>query len=230
MSKVKLALIASGSGTDAYAIMSAWKQGLIPNVYIRMLISTKTAAGCLRKAEELDIDTFIIDRKSLGRSEFNHCLSDVLEGEGIQLVFLVGCVVKIPAIRGIDFYNIHPADLHACGGDNMYGLEPHKKVLTDIADLVKRGRRHSGDRFFTYPTVHEVNRFLDEPQAYDSGEPLLRLSVEIPKDIIFMYLDKSLELEEAAEKLQKFVLPYEWRMLPLAVSLAARKIEPDLSE
>lgn len=217
MEKVKTALIASGGGTDAHAIMTAYNNGQIPNIDLRLLISTKSEAGCLEKAEECGISSLVIDQKELGVYGFNCELNQVLIDEGVRMVFLVGCIVRIQVIPEISFYNIHPADIETCGGNGMYGLEPHKKVLSDIADLIRRGKKNVADSFYTQPTVHEVTN------EYDSGKYLLKTNVEIPSEIIVNFL-RNQNLEEAAGRLQKYVLNYEWLMLPLAVRIAAAKI------
>lgn len=217
MKKVKTALIASGSGTDAYAIMTAYNNGEIPNIDLRLLISTKTGAGCLEKAKECGIRALTISRKELGAYGFNHEITHSLINEGIRMVFLVGCIVKIQIIKEIFFYNIHPADIINCGGIGMYGLEPHKKVLSNIADLIHRGRKTIANKFYTQPTIHEIT---DE---YDSGNYFLKLNVEIPSRIVVEFM-KNEKLEESASELQKYVLRYEWLMLPQAVKMAAAKI------
>lgn len=100
----------------------------------------------------------------------------------------------------------------------MYGLEPHKRVLANIQDLIARERAGHKDKFFTYPTVHEVTA------KYDAGDALLVAAVPIPFFIIEGLVRKAFTLEEAAKSLQRYVLPYEWQMLPLAVNLAAKRI------
>lgn len=219
MRKVKVALIASGGGTDALSIMNAFNRGEIINIELKLLISTKKDAGCLEKATHCNIPAISIDRKEAGSSEaFNRALRYVLVSGEIEMIFLVGCIVKIEPIEGVAIYNIHPANLEKCGGRGMYGLEPHKKVLLEIKDLIKRGRRTATDRFYTEPTVHEVSG------EYDSGEYLLKLNLEIPKKIIADFMENPNRIEEAAKRLQEYVLPYEWQILPLAVKVAAAKI------
>jgi len=214
--KIRIALIASGSGTDAYAIMNA--RDSMPEVDIRLLISTKTGAGCLDKANECNIPSVVIDRRELGSEPFNRELFKVLRAENIELIFLVGCIVRIPSILDVVIYNIHPANIKKFGGRGMYGLEPHKKVLLEIEDQIRRGRKTVGDKFYTEPTVHEAT------QKYDEGQYLLKLQVEIPAEIIAGFINKNLDPEQAAGLLQKHVLPYEWMMLPLAVKAAANKL------
>jgi phosphoribosylglycinamide formyltransferase 1 len=215
--KVKTALIASGSGTDAYAIMDAYKSGQIPNIDLAVLISTKSGAGCLEKAKECGIAALTISREELGGYGFNHELLHTLINKEIKMVFLVGCIVKIRVIPDITFYNIHPADIETCGGKGMYGLEPHKKVLSDVADLVRRGRKNADDKFYTQPTIHQVT------DQYDDGDYFMKLNIEIPNELIVNFI-KNNELEESASQLQKHVLQYEWLMLPPAVKMAAAKI------
>jgi len=221
--KIKVALIASGSGTDAQAIMQAFRAKQIPNIDLKLLISTKPEAGCLKQANALQVPNLVIDRRSLGSARsFNESLRTVLLGSKIHLVFLVGCIVRIMPVEGIAFYNIHPADPGQFGGQGMYGLEVHKRVLLSIKDLLDRGRKKRTDRFFTYPTVHEVDG------EYDSGQELIRLNVEIPAKIINDFMDgpsRPASLETATQALQQHVLPYEWEILPLAVNLAAKKIQ-----
>ncbi|MFZ4648430.1 MAG: formyltransferase family protein [Patescibacteria group bacterium] len=218
--KVRTILIASGSGTDALAIMQAYKDGFIPNINLVALISTKKDAGCLEKASLLGIPGILLDPKLISNKEdFNKFLVEHLRRLNCQLVFLVGCIVKVLPVEGISIYNIHPAGLTHFGGKGMYGLKVHERVLLHVADQISREKKAFSDRFFTYPTVHEV------VLEYDSGEPLLQVSVEIPFEIIFrLIVEKAIDLKTAAEELQKHVLPYEWAMLPTAVNIAAKKI------
>lgn len=223
MNRIKTILIASGSGTDANAIMEAYRRGFIPEVYLEKLISTKEGAGCLEKAKRLEVETLVLDRKELGAEGFNLALFSEIKSSGCELIFLVGCVVKIAPMLGVSIYNIHPADIEKFGGKGMYGLAVHEKVLSEVLDLISRGKKSPDNRFFTYPTVHEA------VFEYDSGAPLLVGSVEIPKGVIKNLVNKQVNLQKSAQILQSIVLPYEWMMLPTAVKMAAKKIEEGLN-
>jgi folate-dependent phosphoribosylglycinamide formyltransferase PurN len=218
--KVNLVLIASGSGTDADAIMKAWASACLPEVNPPILISTNKDAGCMTKADELGLRFFIFDRKDfMSLDHFNLAIKRALTQNYTDLVFLVGCVVKIYQIPVIDMYNIHPADTKKFGGQHMYGLKVHEYVLRDIKDQIYRRRKTENDKFFTYPTVHEVD------EQYDSGNFLLRQAVEIPKKLVNDCVSRPNVIESYfASELQKVVLPYEWLMLPPAVRMAARRI------
>lgn len=225
--RVKLALVASGSGTDARAIMAAWQAGRIPEVESIVLISTKADAGCLIKAKEQNVPAIIVNYADFKREDnkqtefaFNIRLRDTLLENNVNLVFLVGCIKRITTFSSYySIYNIHPADPVKHGGNEMYGLAVHMHVLDEIADFIYRGRATETDRFFTYPTIHEVTG--DE---YDVGKILIQAAVEIPGEIIKDWRKSDKNSESVAKCLQQHVLPKEWVMLPLAVQLAARRI------
>jgi folate-dependent phosphoribosylglycinamide formyltransferase PurN len=219
IAKINLALIASGSGTDANSIMEAWGAGCIPEINPPLLISTKKGAGCLEKAENHGVRGYVMDYKESGNlDQFNKGLQALLKDTFTDLVFLVGCIHKIYPIEGIDSYNIHPADPAKHGGDQMYGLAVHEHVLVEIKDLVYRGKKKITDPFYSCATVHEAS--LD----YDGGDMLLRQAVLIPQAIISDYCQGRTDLQKSAKALQDVVLPYEWLMLPAAVRMAARRI------
>jgi phosphoribosylglycinamide formyltransferase-1 len=217
--EINLALIASGSGTDANSIMEAWESGCIPEINPPLLVSTKKGAGCLEKAESHGIRGYVVDYKQCTDSDhFNAELNRILTQTFTDLIFLVGCIHKIDPIKGMNMYNIHPADPGKHGGDKMYGLDVHLHVLDEIKDLIYRGKKKWTDQFFTYPTVHEAN------QDYDGGDMVLRQAVLIPSSIVENYGLGRKDSQSSAKDLQNVVLPYEWLMLPAAVRIAARRI------
>jgi folate-dependent phosphoribosylglycinamide formyltransferase PurN len=186
-----------------------------------VLISTKEGAGCLEKAKTLGIHSRVVTPAHILSGSKGLCKNTLLnlfdDVGGVDFVFLVGCIVKVPDL-GMPIYNIHPADPHRHGGQGMYGIEVHCHVLLEIIDLIKRGMAKETDRFFTSPTVHEV------VAAYDQGCELLRGQVEIPLGLIQALMHGGSSIEDAAKSLQQIVLPREWQMLPCAVRLAASKI------
>lgn len=217
--KINLALIASGSGTDANSIMEAWESGCIPEINPPLLISTKKGAGCLEKAENHGLCGYLIDYKEcISPDHFNADLNRILTQTFTDLIFLVGCIHKVYPIKGVGIYNIHPADPAKHGGDKMYGLAVHRHVLEEIKDQIYRGKKKSSDKFYTYPTIHEANK------DYDGGDIVLRQAVLIPLSIIEDYGQGQKDPNKGAKDLQNVVLPYEWLMLPAAVRIAARRI------
>lgn len=217
--RINLALIASGSGTDADSIMTAWEAGCILEINPPVLISTKKGAGCLEKAQNHGLHSGLIDyREYPNLDHFNAAVNRILKSNFTDLIFLVGCIHKVYPVEGVVMFNIHPADPAKHGGDNMYGLTVHQHVLEEVKDLIYRGKKKMSDNFYTYPTVHEAT--LD----YDGGDMILRQAVLIPDNIVKGFYEGMLDPKQAAKALQEVVLPYEWLMLPAAVRMAARRI------
>lgn len=218
--KIKTALIASGNGTDAEAIMKAYRSGVIANAEIAALISTKEGAICLDKAKGYDVPAHTIAYAKYKNSPraFDRLIIELLQDFEVQLAFLVGCIHHIPVSGGFVMYNIHPADTRKHGGKGMYGLAVHRHVLSEIKDSIERGKKTTIDKFFTAPTIHRV---IPE---YDKGEALLTANVRVPQEIILRLMRMEIDIEAAAQLLQAHVLPYEWLMLPMAVDIAARQI------
>jgi folate-dependent phosphoribosylglycinamide formyltransferase PurN len=223
---INTVIVASGSGTDANAVMEKVRQGFCPHINLKFLLSTKNNAGCLDKAKKHNVPQKILD-KSVLKKDFNAEFISLIQKEKIQLVFLLGCVVKIPHVPGVYFFNIHPVDKERFGGKNKYGLETHKAVLLSIKEELDNNSALSPkNKFFTYPTFHRVNE-NGEDEQYDSGEELLKVKLRIPSSIVENYYLQKVDLEESAALLQKYVLNYEWLMLPGAVNIAAQLILDD---
>lgn len=212
-------IIASGGGTDAHAVMSAYNIGFIPELTDLRLISTKTGAGCLKKAENQKIDSLVIEcRNKEEVPDFNRRLHRYIKENNIQLIILAGCVWELYPVEGVLMINIHPADTQKHGGRHMYGLKVHERVLSDIMDIIYREIKKPGDDFETCVTIHEVGFPIDQ------GPIILKAPVKIPHDVIIGLHSGSLSLKDASEKLQKHILEYEWILLPAGVRAAARKI------
>lgn len=218
MKYVNTGLVASGSGTDANAIMAACASGKIDNAKVVILISTKAGVGCLDKAENHGVTNMVIERKGRKLADFTQEIYKVVGQMKVELLFFVGNVVVFTPPPGVLTLNIHPADKKKHGGKTMYGLAVPKHVLSEIRDEIRRGWKTVWDRFFTTVTVHEVN---EKP---DQGAEFCTLKVEIPKSIIMSLMAGKTKIGRLAARLQKHVLPYEWKLLPVAVEAAAAKI------
>jgi phosphoribosylglycinamide formyltransferase-1 len=216
---INAGIIASGSGTDANAVMSAYNMGFMPELADLRLISTKGSAGCIGKAAIQKIKSEVIECRSKQEvPDFNLRLNQYIKDQNIQLLILAGCIWELYPIEGVLMVNIHPADTQKHGGRHMYGLKVHERVVSEIMDMVYREIVKPEDDFETCVTVHEVGFPIDQ------GPVIMRAPVKIPSEIIMGLHTETLSLKEAAEKLQKHVLEYEWIFLPAAVRAAARNI------
>lgn len=224
-SGINAGIIASGSGTDAHAVMNAYNIGFIPEIADLRLISTKSGAGCLAKAENQKIKSAVIEcRNKEEVPDFNGRLKQYVKENHIQLIILAGCVWELYPVEGVLTINIHPADTQKHGGRHMYGLKVHERVLTDVMDNIYREIKNPEDDFETCVTIHEVGFPIDQ------GPVILKANVKIPRDIVIGLHRGSLSLKDASANLQKHILEYEWILLPAGVRAAARKILDSVSQ
>lgn len=193
MSKMakRIAVLASGSGTNLQALIDAQKRGEILGGEMVLVLSNKEQAYALQRAKENGIDTAVIPSAG-DRTAFTQKVVDVLMEQRIDLVVLAGFMVIMgdaftQAFRG-RILNVHPALIPSFCGEGYYGLKVHEKVLEYGVKL-------------TGATVHFVN------EVTDGGEIVLQKAVEVRDD-------------DTPETLQRRVMEEaEWKILPEAVSL-----------
>ncbi len=159
----KIAIFASGSGSNALKIISFFRNRT--DGAVALIVSNKATAGVLQIAEEHRIPTRVINRSDFYRPG---SIAPALQAAGIELVVLAGFLWKIPndlvtAFAG-RMINIHPSLLPAYGGKGMYGMHVHEAV-------VAAGEKQSGI------TIHQVD------QVYDNGEVIFQARCEVhPED------------------------------------------------
>ena len=143
-----IAIFASGGGSNAQKIMKHFEGKEIAQV--SLIISNKSNAGVLEKAEVFGIPTLLINREEFYKTED---ILKELDAYSIDLVVLAGFLWLVP-IYLVKAYknrilNIHPALLPNYGGKGMYGMNVHRAVK-------EAGEKASGI------TIHFVNEHYDE--------------------------------------------------------------------
>lgn len=138
----------SGSGTNLQAILDAIAAKTL-NATIQIVVSNRSGAYGLVRAENRGIPTQVLDHKNFSsREAFDQALVDILRGHGVELVVLAGFTRLLSPVFVKAFsnriMNIHPALLPA-----FPGLHVQRKAL-------EHGVRFSGC------TVHFVNEACDE--------------------------------------------------------------------
>src|SRR5690606_33012167 len=125
---VRIAILASGSGTNAEAIIR-YIQG-VRELEVAWVITNRRKAGVLERARLYGIPTQIFTRKSWEQED--EILTFFHENK-IDFIVLAGYLQKIPEylIRAYPnrIVNIHPALLPAYGGKGMYGMHIHQAVF-----------------------------------------------------------------------------------------------------
>lgn len=159
-----IAIFASGSGTNAEAIMARLADNSAGRVVA--LLSNKTEAYALKRAERFGVPTYTFAAKEL-RDDPSEILA-VLEAKKVDIIVLAGFMLLVPPAI-VERYegriiNIHPALLPAYGGKGMYGDNVHQAVIA-----AREGE--SGI------TIHYVNK------AYDEGAVIFQARTPVePQD------------------------------------------------
>ncbi len=189
---MRLAVFASGGGTNFQAILDAVARGDLPAT-VALCLSNKADAGALTRAQRHGVPTVVLDPTDFEtEAAYVAALQAALAARGVNFVALAGYMKKIPAavvraFRG-RMLNVHPALLPAFGGRGMYGRKVHEAVLA-------YGVRWTG------ATVHLVD------EDYDTGPIVLQEPVPVqPGDTPETLAARVLEVEHRlyAEALRLF--------------------------
>lgn len=144
----KLAILASGSGTNADRIIAYFKNR--SDVQIDVLLCNKPGAGAFDVAEKHGVESVAITRSALNDSD---AYSKLLIERGVDYIILAGFLLKVPPHLLEAFpdkiLNIHPALLPKYGGKGMYGMNVHNAVVDN----------HESESGMT---IHLVNGQYDE--------------------------------------------------------------------
>lgn len=174
--KYRLAIFASGSGTNAEAIITYFKGN--PYIEAQVLLTNNPNAYAIERARKMGISYEVFTKQDFQTPDFGERLR---HRWGITHVVLAGFLWLIPKSLLKTFphkiVNIHPALLPKYGGKGMYGMKVHEVVKT------------SGD-LETGITIHLVN------DQYDDGEILAQKTVVIEPG------DTAADISEKVHKLE----------------------------
>lgn len=160
--KFRIAIFASGSGTNAEAIIKYFQEH--DAIEVTLLLSNNSQAYALERAKKFGITSGVFNRSQFRES------NDVLNKLGdhaITHIVLAGFLWLVPP-NLIDAFpsrivNIHPALLPKYGGKGMYGSNVHEAV-------------RAANEKETGITIHVVD------EHYDEGDVLFQARCEINPD------------------------------------------------
>jgi phosphoribosylglycinamide formyltransferase-1 len=174
--KKRIAIFASGSGSNAQKLMEHFKRN--PDIEVALVLTNNSDAYVLQRADSFEIPSHIFDKHEFYKTDN---IIDLLKNLDIDLIVLAGFLWLIPK-NLIHQYpgriiNIHPAILPKFGGKGMYGDFVHKAVI-------EAGESEGGI------TIHYVN------ENYDEGEYIYQAKYRIEKgDNLEMVKFKGQQLE-----------------------------------
>lgn len=221
-SNLRLALLISGSGTTATAVLEAIANGAIEGLVPAVVIASTAAAGGIAKAKVYGVSTAVVDPKMHAtRDEFGNAVLSVLKTYRVDLVSQNGWLPLTP-INVIQAYedriiNQHPGPLDLgrvdFGGKGMYGK---RVTCARIAYAWMMGRD-----FWTEATVHEVT------EEFDKGQVISRKRVSLPlvhAPLSYAQLvGKRDTLLAATEAVAARLLPVEHRTVIEALAIFGRE-------
>lgn len=156
---VKIAVFASGAGSNAEKLIQHFKSSAL--AHVALVVCNKPGAGVLRIAEREGVPVLLIEKERFfGGDGYLPALREA----GIDFIALAGFLWKIPqALIGAyprKIVNIHPALLPKFGGKGMYGQYVHEAVL-------QAGEVESGI------TIHYVD------EHYDNGDIIFQTACPV---------------------------------------------------
>lgn len=162
MKKNKIAIFASGSGSNAENISRFFAQH--PSIEVSLFLTNKPDAAVIGRAKNLGIPCHIFNREEFYDT---NTIPELLKAKSIDLIVLAGFLWLIPSNLIQNFpnriINIHPALLPKYGGKGMYGSKVHQQVI-------ENKEKESGI------TIHFVN------EKYDDGNIIFQATCSISGD------------------------------------------------
>lgn len=122
-----IAIIASGTGTNAQAMIDLMKAGVL-DVDIRLIFCNRPGAKVLDRAKAAGIPSVMLDHKTFpDRESFDRAMAEEVKKSGAELVVLAGYMRIITEVFINEFpgriLNLHPAILPAFPGTVHAGAE-----------------------------------------------------------------------------------------------------------
>lgn len=150
MKKVRLAIFASGTGSNAAKLMDFFKDHAL--IEIAFVLTNKPQAPVVDKTVSRGVTLITCTNQEVDQPNF---MVNICQSNHIDFIILAGFLRKIPTDLIHQFenriINVHPSLLPKFGGAGMYGLNVHKAVK-DAGEL------ESGI------TIHYVTEHFDEGQ------------------------------------------------------------------
>ncbi|QPH39152.1 phosphoribosylglycinamide formyltransferase [Pedobacter endophyticus] len=160
--KKRIAIFASGSGSNAQKLMEHFKRS--NEIEISLVLTNNPDAYVLQRADNFEIPTHIFDKNEFYKTDD---VIDLLKNLDIDFIVLAGFLWLIPQNLIAEYpgriVNIHPAILPKFGGKGMYGDHVHNAVIS-------AGELEGGI------TIHYVD------ENYDEGEYIYQARYKIDKE------------------------------------------------
>ena len=198
MSRVAIAVLVSGGGTNLQALIDSQRSGALHSGEITLVISSSPSAYALKRAEDAGIATCVCEKCGRSQKEFEADILKALKENGIELIILAGfmCILSETFVKLYPerIINVHPSLIPSFSGKGFYGLRVHEAALNYGVKV-------------TGATVHFVN------EIPDGGKIIMQKAVYI-------------EENDTPETLQRRVMENaEWELLPKSAEIVCESIK-----
>ena len=127
----KIAVFASGGGTDFQSILDA--NATEKFCEIAYLVASKPEIGAIQRAQNFGVDTIVFDKTKENKEEFYARVAKQLKASGVEYIVLAGWLLVVPASFIAEFenriINIHPSLIPSFCGMGYYGLKVHQAAI-----------------------------------------------------------------------------------------------------
>ena len=189
--KLNIAVLASGEGTNFQVLIDLYKNKKL-DIDMKLLISNKENAGCIKRAIKSDIPYFLfIENEYENKEKFEADIIKLLKEYNVELIVMAGWM-KIASENFVNNFknriiNIHPS------------LLPSFKGKNPIEDALKN------NSLITGCSVHFVDREVD------NGKLIIQAALSIKAD------DNLSSLTNRIQDIEHKVLPFAVSEAGLAV-------------
>lgn len=130
MNKTRIAIFASGTGSNAINLIHHFKN--YTSIEVGFVLSNKSDAPIINSAKALGIEVLYHSNEEVANGDF---LVQICQKHHIDWVILAGYLRLIPTqlIQAFEnkIINLHPALLPKYGGKGMHGAHVHKAVIAN---------------------------------------------------------------------------------------------------
>ncbi|WP_142066443.1 phosphoribosylglycinamide formyltransferase [Brevibacillus sp. AG162] len=192
----KLAIFASGSGSNFEAIVQAVQEGKLTGVEVALLVCDKPGAKVLERAERLGIDAFVFQPKEYAdKAAFEQEIVAQLQKRDISLVVLAGYMrlvgdTLLSSYEG-KIINLHPSLLPAFPGKDAIGqaLAYGVKITGVTVHLVDAG-------LDTGPIIAQIPVAVQEADTAETlAARIHAVEHELLVKVIGLLVDERVKLE-----------------------------------
>lgn len=181
MPKTKIAIFASGTGSNAINLIRFFKNSR--TIEVGFVLSNNPDAPILESAQALGVNVMYHNNAKVANGEF---LVSLCKNNGVDWIILAGYLRLVPKELISAYFNaminLHPSLLPKYGGKGMFGSNVHRAVIAN-------NEKESGI------TIHFIN------QEFDKGRIIAQFHCELNIN------DDVAELEQKIRFLEKSYLP-----------------------